>query len=341
VFGFITPNTFLRNKYAAALRDLVLSSTEILRLRLYDYGVFPGASVDTAVMVARRTDAPQRTHEVRVERAASPVESEFAGSARQSMWNSRGDKAFDLPRTQSEAAIIERITVRSTRLGEFATAYFGIQTHGRKRYVREMPPDDRWKPALDGRNIQRYSLTAPTEFVSTEPSAIKSGGDFTVYERQRIGVRQIGKRPVATLVPAGWYSLNTIYNIYFTGEVDYSLEYVLGILLSQLLGWYWEQRHFDQKQTFPKIKKGALLAMPVRTVDFADPADVARHQRMVTLVERILELHKRQAATRTETDRELYARQIEATDREIDRLVYKLYGLTENEIAIVEGAVNG
>jgi hypothetical protein len=57
------------------------------------------------------------------------------------------------------------------------------------------------------------------------------------------------------------------------------------------------------------------------------------------LVERMLELHKRQAAARTPADRELYARQIEATDREIDNLVYELYGLTEEEIAIVEGVV--
>jgi hypothetical protein len=36
--------------------------------------------------------------------------------------------------------------------------------------------------------------------------------------------------------------------------------------------------------------------------------------------------------------RTVLQRQIEATDREIDRLVYELYGLTEEEIRIVEGA---
>ncbi|MBM4431207.1 MAG: hypothetical protein FJ026_12800 [Chloroflexi bacterium] len=59
---------------------------------------------------------------------------------------------------------------------------------------------------------------------------------------------------------------------------------------------------------------------------------------MLALVERMLELHKVQAAARTPGDRELYARQIAATDREIDALVYELYGLTEEEIAVVEGA---
>ena len=42
------------------------------------------------------------------------------------------------------------------------------------------------------------------------------------------------------------------------------------------------------------------------------------------------------AARREASDRALYQRQIEATDKEIDKLVYNLYGLTEEEIRIVE-----
>lgn len=45
------------------------------------------------------------------------------------------------------------------------------------------------------------------------------------------------------------------------------------------------------------------------------------------------------AVAQTPADKERLKRQIDATDREIDRLVYNLYGLTDDEIAIVEGAV--
>ncbi len=50
------------------------------------------------------------------------------------------------------------------------------------------------------------------------------------------------------------------------------------------------------------------------------------------------ELRNHLRAARTQADRELYQRQIDATDKQIDALVYELYGLTEEEIAIVEGA---
>lgn len=68
---------------------------------------------------------------------------------------------------------------------------------------------------------------------------------------------------------------------------------------------------------------------------------------MVSLVERMLGLtpllsplpSPRQAwgsNVRTPQEREAIERQIEATDEAIDRLVYELYGLTEEEIAIVQ-----
>jgi hypothetical protein len=57
---------------------------------------------------------------------------------------------------------------------------------------------------------------------------------------------------------------------------------------------------------------------------------------MVSLVERMLELHKQSAVVRSPQDKERVAREIESTDKSIDRLVYELYGLTEEEIRIVE-----
>ncbi len=44
------------------------------------------------------------------------------------------------------------------------------------------------------------------------------------------------------------------------------------------------------------------------------------------------------AAATIRAGKALYERQIDATDRQIDALVYELYGLTEKEIAVVEGS---
>ncbi|KAA0226898.1 hypothetical protein EDS67_18450 [candidate division KSB1 bacterium] len=56
---------------------------------------------------------------------------------------------------------------------------------------------------------------------------------------------------------------------------------------------------------------------------------------MVALVERMLALHQQLAAAKISHDKTALQRQIEATDKQIDQLVYELYGLSEEEIKIV------
>jgi hypothetical protein len=57
---------------------------------------------------------------------------------------------------------------------------------------------------------------------------------------------------------------------------------------------------------------------------------------MVKLVEQMLDLHKSLATTKTPQEKTSLERQISATDTQIDRLVYDLYGLTAGEMQIVE-----
>jgi len=64
--------------------------------------------------------------------------------------------------------------------------------------------------------------------------------------------------------------------------------------------------------------------------------DKSRHDRMVVMVEEMLKLHKQLPEAKTEQEKTVIQRQIDATDKQIDALVYELYGLTEEEIKIVE-----
>jgi len=58
---------------------------------------------------------------------------------------------------------------------------------------------------------------------------------------------------------------------------------------------------------------------------------------MVSLVTQMLDLNKKLQDARVDHEKTLLQRQIEATDAAIDKLVYELYGLTDEEIGIVEG----
>ena len=76
----------------------------------------------------------------------------------------------------------------------------------------------------------------------------------------------------------------------------------------------------------------------IRSIGFCDPADKARHDRMVALVERMLELNKKKHSGKlAPSELKRLEREIAATDNQIDELVYELYGITEEDRKIIVG----
>ena len=96
-----------------------------------------------------------------------------------------------------------------------------------------------------------------------------------------------------------------------------------------------------KNETYLRFFGQYLEGFPVRTINFSDPHDVARHDHMSSLVDQMLSLHKQLQEARTPHEQTALQRQIEATDGQIDALVYELYGLTEDEIRIVEAGSPG
>jgi type I restriction-modification system DNA methylase subunit len=157
---------------------------------------------------------------------------------------------------------------------------------------------------------------------------------MTLFQRSKIIV------PDYNNVASFTYDTNSYY--YKTGygviikEKDISSYYVLGLLNSPLLFMYLSSVSTTLRGGYVRFWTQFIEQLPIRTIDFNDPADKARHDQMVSLVQQMLELHKRLQAAHSDQDRQLYQRQIDATDKQIDVLVYELYDLSEDEIKIVE-----
>jgi hypothetical protein len=133
------------------------------------------------------------------------------------------------------------------------------------------------------------------------------------------------------------------FSIKLGDDVQLSPRYLLGILNSKLLFSYLRSTSNIFRGGWITCTKQYVGPLPIRLIDSSDPADKARHDRMVALVERMLELNKRKhdvgaglkPAPGQVADLPLQ-RDIAATDAEIDNLVYELYGITDEERKISE-----
>lgn len=124
--------------------------------------------------------------------------------------------------------------------------------------------------------------------------------------------------------------------LYLFGVRDsVNAKYVVAVLNSKLMKFVYRLLTFEEGRVLAQVKPTILKQLPIYAINFYNPADKTYHDQMVALVDRMLALHKQSA--RTPQAKEALQREIEATDKQINQLVYELYGLAEEEIKIVEG----
>ncbi|OQX03493.1 MAG: hypothetical protein BWK80_55540 [Desulfobacteraceae bacterium IS3] len=148
-------------------------------------------------------------------------------------------------------------------------------------------------------------------------------------------MRQTGDSIIATSVEAGFVGRDNLH-IILPYNKDYDLKYILGIMNSRLMDFVYTFMNPEKGEALAQVKKKHIEQLPICCVNFDDPADKSLYDRMVSLVDQMLNLNRQFAEAALPSDRDMLHRQIEATDRQIDQLVYKLYDLTEEEIKIVE-----
>ena len=237
--------------------------------------------------------------------------------------------------------LLQKLHEGSCSLGDICFIRQCIKTGDNKKYLRSVDAklNDPWKPSLTGSSIGRYVTLEKNLFVKYGPWLARNWKNKSFYETPKIVVRETGNRIIATIDLDNRYVLSTLYAVYpKTGNESTSLLYLLGLLNSKLSTYFVKVVAFDLTMgAFTKVRTNQLARIPIRTINFEDSLNVARHDKMITLVEHMLELYKRLHSSSARYDNSLYERQIDATDAEIDRLVYDLYGLTEEDIAIVEG----
>ncbi len=192
----------------------------------------------------------------------------------------------------------------------------------------------------------RYLLDHRDVLERREGGAMRGRRWYGFSRSQALDVISLPKLITPDISQRASYSIDETGGIFFTGGVagGYGIivedcryrYYVMALLNSSVVDWCLRRQATAMRGGYFSYEARFMQGLPIRTIDFANPADVALHDQVVGLVEQMLALHRRLDEVRTAHDKALLQRQIELTDREIDRLVYELYELTDDEIAIVE-----
>ncbi|MFC1692980.1 Eco57I restriction-modification methylase domain-containing protein [Candidatus Latescibacterota bacterium] len=348
--GQIVPNVWLTNTYSSSTRAFIFEHSSDLCITDYISKVFKGITVDTIVYHYKKTIYYGKIFEIK-----SIKNGKIQGITTQNTKTYlNGQRPISTVIDPISSNLVFRIKNNNSGLQDFAIITRGVHPYRTGGYgktafgtgyqtlrdVNERPyhsinKKEGYISFIYGRDLKRYFPIIPNEFVKYGPwLAEPRRPEF--FQGERIYSRKIlGERLVITLEKNNSIADQQVY-ITKPKKNGFNAYYLTGLLGSLLMSFFIRKFYSEENEAFPQIKVGQLKSLPICKINFSDPLDKSRHDHMVELVENMLSLHKQLNKAKTAHDKEVLKRQIDATDKQIDNLVYELYGLTEEEIKIVE-----
>jgi len=334
--SLIVPNTLLTQEYYGELR-LQMLRERLLVLVVFAEQVFAGAVVETTIFVVQH--APPDSGHVEVLEYDNHRHTTKRHSISQGVFASTHCNAFLVRASEEMLSLKARLDGGAVLLGAVANINQAIALKGDRSasLVRESTGPS-CKRVIDGRHIGRYSLAWAGDYLEYDVDRIHSCKRTDIFEApEKIFFRRVGDRIIATYDDDGFFALNTLVVITLRPDVPYDLKWVLGLLNSRLLNYYYVNYLKSTKKVFSEIQARQMAQLPIpKRTDTSNADAVERDLELRQCVGRMLAFAKELRGARLPQERDALTRQMAATDSRIDRLVYGLYGLSDDEIALVE-----
>jgi adenine-specific DNA-methyltransferase len=334
--SFIVPNSWLSNKYAKGIRKLLLDNFKIEKLINFTQQiVFEDANVETCIIELSNHLEHQTT------KVGFDLEKQNEFEYNSLKWASNAEYVINFTNNIYIQSILDKCNTIETVLSHFLDISNGIKpyqvgygTNGLGKPLTEIDVknriyhnsykiDDTYFEEVKGKHVSKYYLQKGSEFIKWG-TWLMSPKDKRYFFQPKILIRQIiGQTFIATLDESMVVADQTLYTcVLYPNDNQNILEFYLGILNSKLLCFYFKDFFSEKDALFPKIKVNELKKLPIPKIDFNE------QKRIASLVEKILALKKAQPSQST-TDLE----------KEIDKMVYVLYGLTASEIEVIEASM--
>ena len=327
--SLIVPNAFLANKNNINLREFILKSFSILKVIDVKDDVFEEASVDVLIFIFTKPRV-EKDGEYFIALKRNIIFKNYFNSK---IFENSQNKNFTITIDADKQTIIERMLKVSVHFSEIFETISGIKEYQvgkgkppqtieqvkNKVFNENHKKDDTFIPELRGKNLQKYYYIWENEYISYGPW-LAEPRTFNYFKGEKIVIRQIPSKKslVASLIKDTFIIDQTGYVAKPKDKTD--LLFYLALMNSRLIFWYFQNINNEFDNLFPKIKIGEINEIPIHKGS-------EKYNKMIAeIVDQILTLKSQDPSADTTS-----------LEAEIDRMVYDLYGLTEEERKIVEG----
>jgi len=335
-FAFIVPDTFLRKSEMITLRELILSHFKVKSIAelgvVFDDAkttenvifIFEKCSVEKVRMNSTFIHCTLDKNETKESRLLQLAKNSWdsRGLVKQKTWASSPEVRLGRFNNPKLLGIIEKIE-QGELIGNLQGIEISRGSEGGKDQIVDKKMKSIHKPILIPDDIWKYGLKFSNRFYEIE--------EDTKYKDEKIMVIRIRNtklpdRIIASYDADGYCTLKTIQFLNFQKDSNPNPKYILGILNSKVTNFYCHHYLSDD------INKKYIEGIRVKVVSSSD------QQPIIRLVEKMLDLNRKlvEMGDIQTIERQKLEEELRRTDAQIDGLVYNLYGITEEEIKIIE-----
>ena len=344
--GFIVHKNLLKVESYKLLRKFILENCIIEQIVDLGAGVFPEVTGETVIVILKRERIAthRNKHKIRVRYDLTETSDLLGGKGtettiEQEKFQHSVDNMFSIYVDDKIESLKEKLWRNSRTLDRVVKIVsFGLNTIDNKKFVAETRINDRYKPAVMGRDVGKWTIKNLNKFVLYDPEILDRVGDVEAFNSpEKLVFQRIGTGLVGAYDTERRYCFNST-NMLLPKETrdkaKISLKYLLGLLNSKLLDFYYRAVFSTESSLTVNVTQGYLSQMPIRN-------PTANEQRkVVELVDRLISLSKRLNELGDKKTRETatLADEMNRTDTELDELVFNLYDLNEDERKLVRGS---
>ena len=310
VLSYIVPNTLLTQEYYKDTRIKLLNETILTKVISYDILPFDNAIVENITFFAlndsKKNYSIQHYHS-NIEATSFDCSSE--------------KKDFLSSPTYSFCFNSKRISILkdTTKLKTLCNINQAIALKGDKSLsVKSNNIQNQYYRLLDGRNINKYSINWSGAYLDYDINRIHSCKTRTIFEAdEKLLFRRVSSNLIFAYDNNQYYALNTLVVVTNKNNTNVSLKYLLALLNSKLLNYYYISEYKSTKKVFSEIQARSVGELPIKLIS------PEKQSIFIILVDKIIKAKKENIDSSNE-------------ERIIDQYVYHLYGLSYDQVLIID-----
>jgi hypothetical protein len=316
ILVMITESTYLSNKDFMTLRKLLIQNNTICKLLYLGEEVFKTANVDVSIGIIRHTNLEGSQIEI-CQSYEDFLKKESSKVSQNTFNDETSNYEIKIRGGLNGLLLYEKIKNKGVMLGKIVEMPRGTEFGANADFIKESPQKN-YERIIVGKDIVRYGIKPSQRYILFDEKNVSMYKEHRFYSQPKLFVQRIRNlslpdRIIATYDDTGIVCTNTLRMI-VPKNSDYDIKAILGILNSKLINYIFRTLFLNKD-----IYKFQLERIPI-------PQTSSSIGQLITqVVNNALTVKCSNSSADTST-----------LESEIDLLVYQLYGLTYDEVLLVD-----